>query len=88
MKEIALTPKAEAGPEAIRDYSFSQFGCVQADEFIGRIDLSIPVISSKITVAKTGVAIDSISRRPRKDGSRKSIPAATLCTPEISGSGV
>jgi len=37
MKEISLTPKAEEDLVAIWDYSFRQFGVVQADEYIGRI---------------------------------------------------
>ena len=37
MKEIELTPKAEEDLEAIWDYSFRQFGVVQADAYIGRI---------------------------------------------------
>ncbi|MDU4155220.1 MAG: type II toxin-antitoxin system RelE/ParE family toxin [Enterobacteriaceae bacterium] len=37
MKEIELTPKAEEDLEAIWEYSFRQFGVVQADEYIGRI---------------------------------------------------
>lgn len=36
MKENELTPKAEEDPEAIWDFSFRQFGIVQADEYIGR----------------------------------------------------
>lgn len=37
MKEIELTPKAEEDLEAIWNYSFRQFGVVQADEYIDRI---------------------------------------------------
>lgn len=37
MKEIELTPRAEKDLEAIWDYSFRQFGIVQADEYIGRL---------------------------------------------------
>lgn len=37
MKEIELTPRAEEDLEAIWDYSFRQFGVVQADVYIGRI---------------------------------------------------
>lgn len=33
MKEIELTPKAEEDLEAIWDYSFRQFGGVQADAY-------------------------------------------------------
>jgi toxin ParE1/3/4 len=37
MREIELTPKAEEDLEAIWNYSFRQFGVVQADDYIGRI---------------------------------------------------
>lgn len=37
MKEIELTRKAEEDMKAIWDYSFRQFGVIQADESIGRI---------------------------------------------------
>lgn len=35
MKEIELTPEAEEDLEAIWDYSFRQFGIVQADAYMG-----------------------------------------------------
>jgi len=45
MKEIELTPKAEEDLEAIWDYSFRQFGIVQADEYIGRIAAVFDVLA-------------------------------------------
>lgn len=45
MKEIELTPKAEEDLEAIWDYSFRQFGVVQADEYIGRIAAVFDVLA-------------------------------------------
>lgn len=45
MKEIELTPKAEEDLEAIWDYSFGQFGVVQADEYIGRIAAVFDVLA-------------------------------------------
>jgi len=45
MKEIELTPKAEEDLEAIWDYSFKQFGVVQADEYIGRIAAVFDVLA-------------------------------------------
>ena len=45
MKEIELTPKAEEDLEAIWDYSFRQFGVVQADAYIGRIAAVFDVLA-------------------------------------------
>ena len=45
MKEIELTPKAEEDLVAIWDYSFRQFGVVQADEYIGRIAAVFDVLA-------------------------------------------
>lgn len=45
MKEIELTPKAEEDLEAIWNYSFRQFGGVQADEFIDRIAAVFDVLA-------------------------------------------
>ncbi|EFN4431380.1 TPA: type II toxin-antitoxin system RelE/ParE family toxin [Escherichia coli] len=45
MKEIELTPKAEEDLEAIWDYSFRQFGIVQADAYIGRIAAVFDVLA-------------------------------------------
>lgn len=45
MREIELTPKAEEDLEAIRNYSFRQFGVVQADEYIGRIAAVFDVLA-------------------------------------------
>ncbi len=45
MKEIELTPKAEEDLEAIWNYSFRQFGVVQADEYIGRIAAVFDVLA-------------------------------------------
>lgn len=45
MKEIELTPKAEEDLEAIWDYSFKQFGVVQADAYIGRIAAVFDVLA-------------------------------------------
>ena len=46
MKEIALTPKAEDDLVAIWDYSFRQFGVVQADEYIDRIAAVFDVLAT------------------------------------------
>ncbi|ENJ7288474.1 TPA: type II toxin-antitoxin system RelE/ParE family toxin [Klebsiella pneumoniae] len=40
-----MTPKAEEDLEAIWDYSFGQFGVVQADEYIGRIAAVFDVLA-------------------------------------------
>ncbi len=45
MKEIELTPKAEEDLVAIWDYSFRQFGVVQADEYIDRIAAVFDVLA-------------------------------------------
>jgi plasmid stabilization system protein ParE len=45
MKEIELTPKAEEDLEAIWDFSFRQFGVVQADAYIGRIAAVFDVLA-------------------------------------------
>lgn len=45
MKEIELTPKAEEDLEAIWEYSFRQFGIVQADAYIGRIAAVFDVLA-------------------------------------------
>ncbi|EQA1583313.1 type II toxin-antitoxin system RelE/ParE family toxin [Enterobacter hormaechei] len=45
MKEIELTPKAEEDLEGIWDYSFRQFGVVQADTYIGRIAAVFDVLA-------------------------------------------
>ncbi|STW26188.1 Plasmid stabilisation system protein [Klebsiella michiganensis] len=45
MKEIELTPKAEEDLEAIWDYSFREFGVVQADAYIGRIAAVFDVLA-------------------------------------------
>lgn len=45
MKEIELTPKAEEDLEAIWDYSFRQFGVVQADAYISHIAAVFDVLS-------------------------------------------
>ncbi|MDM3138999.1 type II toxin-antitoxin system RelE/ParE family toxin [Citrobacter sp. Cf120] len=45
MKEIELTSKAEEDLEAIWDYSFRQFGIVQADAYIGRIAAVFDVLA-------------------------------------------
>ena len=45
MKEIELTPKAEEELEAIWDYSFRQFGVVQADAYIFRIAAVFEVLA-------------------------------------------
>ncbi|MGR7483716.1 type II toxin-antitoxin system RelE/ParE family toxin [Klebsiella aerogenes] len=47
MKEIALTPKTEEDLVAIWDYSFRQFGVVQADEYIGRIAAVFDVLKQR-----------------------------------------
>lgn len=45
MKEVELTPKAEEDLEAIWEYSFRQFGIVQADAYIGRIAAVFDVLA-------------------------------------------
>ncbi|MGS3490023.1 type II toxin-antitoxin system RelE/ParE family toxin [Enterobacter hormaechei subsp. xiangfangensis] len=45
MKEIELTPKAEEDLEGIWDYSFRQFGVVQADAYIDRIAAVFDVLA-------------------------------------------
>lgn len=45
MKEIELTPKAEEDLVAIWDYSYRQFGVIQADEYIGRIAAVFDVLA-------------------------------------------
>lgn len=45
MKGIELTPKAEEDLVAIWDYSFRQFGVVQAEEYIGRIAAVFDVLA-------------------------------------------
>lgn len=45
MKEIELTPKAEEELETILDYSFRQFGIIQADAYIGRIAAVFDVLA-------------------------------------------
>ncbi|WP_256122538.1 type II toxin-antitoxin system RelE/ParE family toxin [Enterobacter pasteurii] len=45
MKEIELTPKAEEDLEGIWDYSFRQFGIIQADAYIGRIAAVFDVLA-------------------------------------------
>lgn len=45
MKEIELTPRAEEDLETIWDYSFRQFGVVQADAYIGRIAAVFDVLA-------------------------------------------
>lgn len=45
MKEIELTPKAEEDLEAIWNYSFRQFGVIQADEYIDRIAAVFDVLT-------------------------------------------
>lgn len=49
MKEIELTPKAEEDLEAIWNYSFRQFGVIQADGYIGRIDAVFYVLPCMIS---------------------------------------
>lgn len=46
MKEIELTPKAEEDLVAIWEYSFRQFGVIQADEYIGRIAAVFDVLAT------------------------------------------
>lgn len=46
MKEIELTPKAEEDLETVWNYSFRQFGVVQADEYIGRIAAVFEVLAT------------------------------------------
>lgn len=46
MKEIELTPKAEEDLEAIWNYSFRQFGVIQADEYVGRIAAVFDVLAT------------------------------------------
>lgn len=45
MKEIKLTPKAEADLEAIWNYSFRQFGLEKADAYIDRLASVFGVLS-------------------------------------------
>ncbi|HAT6805105.1 TPA: type II toxin-antitoxin system RelE/ParE family toxin [Citrobacter freundii] len=45
MKEVKLTPKAEEDLAAIWNYSFRQFGIIQADEYIGRISAVFDVLA-------------------------------------------
>lgn len=57
MKEIELTPKAEEDLEGNWDYSFRQFGVVQADAYIRFIQqkeagqLNIMRFAGKLTIA-------------------------------------
>ncbi|MEJ5069929.1 type II toxin-antitoxin system RelE/ParE family toxin [Leclercia sp.] len=66
MKEIELTPKAEEDLEAIWDYSFRQFGVIQADEYIGRIAAVFDVLATH----------DIGSRRPELGENICSLPVA------------
>lgn len=46
MKEIELTPKTEEDLETIWDYSFRQFGILQANECINRLDALFNVLAA------------------------------------------
>ena len=64
MKEIELTPKAEEDLEAIWDYSFRQFGIVQADAYIERIAAVFDVLPC-MTSARIAQSWEKISARCR-----------------------
>ena len=64
MKEIELTPKAEEDLEAIWDYSFRQFGIVQADAYIGRIAAVFDVLAMHDIGTHRAELGDNISSLP------------------------
>ncbi|MBW4204111.1 type II toxin-antitoxin system RelE/ParE family toxin [Enterobacter cloacae subsp. cloacae] len=64
MKEIELTPKAEEDLEAIWDYSFRQFGIVQADAYIGRLAAVFDVLAMHDIGTHRAELGDNISSLP------------------------
>nr|WP_085841594.1 type II toxin-antitoxin system RelE/ParE family toxin [Enterobacter asburiae] len=64
MKEIELTPKAEEDLGAIWDYSFRQFGIVQADAYIGRIAAVFDVLAMHDIGTHRAELGDNISSLP------------------------
>lgn len=80
MKEIELTPRAEKDLEAIWNYSFRQFGIVQADEYIGRLGAVFDVLARHDVGARRAELGDNIYSLPVEQHMIYFVPAHSIVT--------
>ena len=80
MKEIELTSKAEEDLEAIWDYSFRQFGIVQADAYIGRIAAVFDVLAMHDIGTHRAVLGDNICSLPVEQHMIYLVPSHSVVT--------